>query len=33
MSDQMKILGPEDVKSAYLTRVQKILNAYRDEKN
>ena len=33
MSDQMEILNPEDVKIAYLSRVQKILNAYRDEKN
>ena len=33
MSDQMELLGPEDVKIAYLSRVQKILNAYRDEKN
>ena len=29
----MEILNPEDVKIAYLSRVQKILNAYRDEKN
>ena len=28
-----ELLGPEDVKIAYLSRVQKILNAYRDEKN
>jgi predicted DNA-binding transcriptional regulator YafY len=33
MSDQMELLNPEDVKIAYLSRVQKILNAYRDEKN
>ena len=33
MSDQMEILNPDDVKIAYLSRVQKILNAYRDEKN